>query len=92
MEEVADVALPALFGAGLLWPSSVCGTELGYAATRRSTPRSLLRSSAAISLRACYAIPGTDIAYADISLRACYAMPSAGVWRMELATCARFRH
>eukprot|EP00961_Rhodomonas_salina_P232980 3147932-Rhodomonas_salina.1 len=29
----------------------------------------------AIGLRACYAISGTDIAYAATCLRACYAMP-----------------
>eukprot|EP00961_Rhodomonas_salina_P051554 692188-Rhodomonas_salina.2 len=33
----------------------------------------------AISLRACYAMPGTCLAYGGICVRTCYAMPGAGL-------------
>eukprot|EP00961_Rhodomonas_salina_P239454 3235018-Rhodomonas_salina.3 len=35
-----------------------------------------LTGQSAICLRACYAMPGTDLVYAAISLGECYAMPS----------------
>eukprot|EP00961_Rhodomonas_salina_P303054 3941078-Rhodomonas_salina.6 len=38
------------------------------------------RNQVSISLRACYAMSGTDIAYGAISLRACYAMSGTGTF------------
>eukprot|EP00961_Rhodomonas_salina_P073203 983480-Rhodomonas_salina.2 len=47
------------------------GTDLVYGATsRRASPT----EQVAISLRACYAMSGTDLANDDVSLCACYAM------------------
>eukprot|EP00961_Rhodomonas_salina_P199424 2689906-Rhodomonas_salina.1 len=50
----------------------MCGTEIGYGATRQRAQElewKLARSP--ILLRACYAMPSSDTA---ITLRACYAM------------------
>eukprot|EP00961_Rhodomonas_salina_P031734 428038-Rhodomonas_salina.1 len=46
-------------------PYALCGTDLGYAATRRRRSSSLHRS--AIGLRARYPMSGTDLAYGATS-------------------------
>eukprot|EP00961_Rhodomonas_salina_P118643 1597324-Rhodomonas_salina.2 len=52
---------------------TVCTFTLSF--QRPVTPSGAgVQVSAPISLRACYAMSGTDIAYCDIALRACYAM------------------
>eukprot|EP00961_Rhodomonas_salina_P154159 2076502-Rhodomonas_salina.1 len=51
------------------------GTRLGKAEARYKT---------AISLRACYAMSGTDIGYIAIGLRTCYAMSGT---ELAYATC-----
>eukprot|EP00961_Rhodomonas_salina_P168201 2267458-Rhodomonas_salina.3 len=48
---------------------AVCGTEIAYGVTRVLD---------AICLRACYAMPGTGIAYATC-LRACYAVSGTDI-------------
>eukprot|EP00961_Rhodomonas_salina_P062717 841919-Rhodomonas_salina.1 len=56
---------------------AVCGTELAYGATRvcfQAGSSRVRSASPRISLRACYAMSGTDIAYGAICLRACSAM------------------
>eukprot|EP00961_Rhodomonas_salina_P008786 119595-Rhodomonas_salina.2 len=64
----------------------MCSTELAYAATLALCDVRYLasvcrydvlhdvRRSYAISLRACYALSGTDLAYAAICLRVCYTL------------------
>eukprot|EP00961_Rhodomonas_salina_P083016 1115479-Rhodomonas_salina.2 len=59
--------------------NAVCGTDLGYAArpspvAHHQLPAGL-KQPGPISLRACYALSGTDLACgAGIYLRACYAL------------------
>eukprot|EP00961_Rhodomonas_salina_P080365 1081141-Rhodomonas_salina.4 len=53
----------------------IFGTEKGYGATRRlSVARVPTQGVSPISLRPCYAVSGTSLAYAAISLGPCYAM------------------
>eukprot|EP00961_Rhodomonas_salina_P179326 2419721-Rhodomonas_salina.1 len=57
---------------------AVSGTDTAYATTHFRSSQQSVRNSLvrfAIGLRACYAMPGTAVAYAAICLCACYAMP-----------------
>eukprot|EP00961_Rhodomonas_salina_P013290 178554-Rhodomonas_salina.1 len=48
------------------------GTDIAYNATRHSWQPSLV--SDAVSLRACYAMSGTDVQHGATNLHSCYAM------------------
>eukprot|EP00961_Rhodomonas_salina_P132036 1777522-Rhodomonas_salina.1 len=65
------------------------GTDLGYAATRRSplVPNAPTGVHSANSLRACYAMSGTDLGYAAIGLRACYAMSGTDLAYATIGLC-----
>eukprot|EP00961_Rhodomonas_salina_P065297 878452-Rhodomonas_salina.4 len=62
---------------------AMSGTERGYAATRSMAMHAWgLRSMFAqvpISLPACYAVSGTDIAQSATCLRSCYAQPGPDI-------------
>eukprot|EP00961_Rhodomonas_salina_P196314 2649739-Rhodomonas_salina.5 len=53
---------------------------------RAEAPTPLVRQVAS-SLRACYAMPGTDLAYSRICLRACYPMSGTDLVYVGHATC-----
>eukprot|EP00961_Rhodomonas_salina_P196783 2656122-Rhodomonas_salina.1 len=76
------------FGVVLRAWYAVCGTELGYGATRCAVLRSGMTLpgvpplvpppralSGAACLRKCYAMPGTDVVYGML----CYAIPSTNL-------------
>eukprot|EP00961_Rhodomonas_salina_P185997 2511256-Rhodomonas_salina.2 len=56
------------------------GTEIAYGATSFDRPNLFYTGQkSAIYLRACDAMPGTDIAYGAIGVRTCYSMSGTDV-------------